>query len=266
MKKNSLFLLGSLAAMLVIFSSCQKEFDSPKNAEDLTGTPLPSPTTYCRIESFWVNRFAFDERFKLVLYDEYENPVAITTPGAGTGHPYVTFKYDSWHRLRQYLGAYLGDSFEFLHLYGFDQHGRIGVDTGYVFGSPIEKPVHYLDRSISTIEYDNQNRIIKTITDYERGGYHFEVNYTYDANGNLLYEPDSGITYDNKVNLYRTNDIWMFLARDYSVNNPFIGDAYNSSGFPTAISSTNPSYDLFLDLNIPLYNSRISYGCRQAFW
>ena len=254
MKKNSSLLLVSLVVLSGFASGCQKHLDFSKDKE-LPNTPLPGQTINCRIESIWVNIVGYYQEFRLVLYDEYENPIAITTPGIGTGHPYITFKYDSWHRLREYRGAY-AEGFEFLHLYGYDASGRIGVDTGYLIGGLI----------ISKIEYDNQNRIVKIISEIQRDGYDFEVNYNYDAAGNLMYAPDWGITYDNKVSLYRTNDIWMFLARDYSVNNRFIADAYNSSGFPTAINLSNPGYPTFLDLNIPLNNSQISYNCRQSFW
>jgi hypothetical protein len=251
--------------MSIIFSSCQKELDSPKNADDVIGTPLPGQTINCRIESIWENAGAYYQRFLLVLYDEYENPIAITAPEIGTGHPYLTFKYDSWHRLREYRGEYLGGGFEFWHFYGFDLSGRIGVDTLYTFGELANPQINYDLRIISKIEYDNQNRIVKTITEVEGSDFKYEANYTYDAAGNLTYPPDRGVTYDNKVNLYRINDIWMFLARDYSMNNPYIADAYNSSGFPTVIN-TNSGIPNSAFYDIPLNGSQVSYSCRQAYW
>jgi len=261
--KRNYTLLFSCSLLLLVVAGCQKERATSLQEGELRSAPLPGQPTYCRIESIWKNRFAIEEAFHLILYDEFENPIAITTPGIGTGRPWVTFIYDSWHRLREYRGEYIGGAFEFLHRYGFDKNGRIGIDTFYAFGQPIENPTHYLNRSISKIEYDNQNRVIKEVADFEFGGLHLETNYNYDAAGNLVH-PDSEVTYDNKVNLFRTNDIWMFLARDYSVNNPFVADEYNSAGFPTTIN-TSPA-PLFLQLNIPLSNAQISYGCRQAYW
>ncbi len=255
MEKKSSFLFLSLAILAALTPGCQKNLELSQDKE-IANTPLPGQAINCRIESIWVNPGDYFQEFRLVLYDEYENPVAITTPAIGTGHPYVTFKYDSWHRLREYRGEYIGGVYEFLHFYGFDQHGRIGVDTAYFFG----------DRTIITIVYDNQNRITTTILGNEHNDIKWEVNYTYDAAGNLMNRSDLASNYDNKVNLYRTNDIWMFLARDYSMNNPFIADAYNASGFPTVIKPGNPGYFTFLNLNIPLINSQISFGCRQAYW
>jgi hypothetical protein len=263
MKKSSSILVMCIGVVAAILSGCQKGLDL--SDKEIATTPLPGQAVNCRIESMWVQT-DFGDEFRLVLYDEYENPVVITTPGIGTGHPYITFKYDSWHRLRQYCGEYIGGSFEFLHVYGFDHNGRIGIDTGYVFGSPIDHPVHYLDRSISTIEYDNQNRIVKVVSDYERTHYHFESRYDYDVAGNLMYPDDPRVTYDNKMNLYRTSDIWMFLARDYSMNNPFVATAYNAAGFPTVMNNITPAYFNFLSLNIRLNNSQFSYNCKQAYW
>ena len=105
----------------MFFASCQKQVDKPDSSfkpEEVAGTPLPGQATYCRIESVWERPFSDAERFILVLYDEYENPVAITTPHAGTGSPYRVFKYDNWHRLREFQGQYSNGLLEFWHFYG----------------------------------------------------------------------------------------------------------------------------------------------------
>jgi hypothetical protein len=239
--------------------------DIDDNNVAIRSTPLPGQSTYCRIESIWENAGAYNQRFLLVLYDEYENPIAITTPEVGTGHPYITFKYDSWHRLREYRGEYSNGYFEFWHFYGFDLSGRIGVDTAYWF-APLSIDIYnYSDRIISKIEYDNQDRISKVIADYQLTNLHFETTYAYDAAGNLIY-PGTPVGYDNKLNLHRANDIWMFLARDYSMNNPYVADVYSSTGLPTVINTDNSRYFTFTNLNIPLNHSQISYGCKQAVW
>jgi len=181
--KRNYTLLFSCSLLLLVVAGCQKERATSLQEGELRSAPLPGQPTYCRIESIWKNRFAIEEAFHLILYDEFENPIAITTPGIGTGRPWVTFIYDRWHRLREYRGEYIGGAFEFLHRYGFDKNGRIGIDTFYAFGQPIENPTHYLNRSISKIEYDNQNRVIKEVADFEFGGLHLETNYNYDAAG-----------------------------------------------------------------------------------
>ncbi|HEY0677488.1 MAG TPA: RHS repeat domain-containing protein [Chitinophagaceae bacterium] len=264
MKKRFSFLFTCLPVMLMILAGCQKQVDTPFKPEEIGGTPLPGQPTYCRIESIWENPGAPNQRFLLVLYDLFENPVAITTPVVTTGHPYRTFKYDTWHRLIQYRGEYANGNYEFWHFYGFDLNGRIGVDTNYVLGAMGPTgPLTYFERYISKYTYDAQGRIIKVVTDAQISPSHTETTYAYDAAGNLIHPPAAGITYDNKENLNRTNDIWQFLNRDYSRNNPFTADAYNASGFPTIINSS--SNILWLN-EIQLTRSQIGYSCRASYW
>jgi YD repeat-containing protein len=260
MKKRVLFFLCLPAALLFI-SGCRKQVETPFQPLEVAGTPLPGQTTYCRIESLWENPGASNQRFILFLYDQYENPVAITTPLPGTGHPYRTFKYDNFHRLRQYRGEYSNGNYEFWHFYGIDLNGRIGVDTMYVLGAMGPNgPASYFERSISTITYDGQGRIIKVVTVTQNTPSLTEKNYTYDGAGNLVRP---GVTYDNKQNLNRTNDIWQFLNRDYSKNNPFTAVSYNATGFPTAINSMNNI--LWLG-EYQIGKSQFSYSCRPANW
>ena len=267
MKKQFLVAASIVSAATILLCGCQKNLQLKNSEEELRGTPLPGQENYCRIESIWEKPGYFlKERFLLVLYDEYENPIAVTTPEVGTGQSYCTFKYDDWHRLKEYRGEYSNGFFEFWHFYGFDLNGRIAVDTAYFWGRLSNKPIDYLERTFSKFEYDNQNRIIKAVTDYEVNHFHFEDIYVYDAAGNLTYPPNSGVTYDNKVNLHRTNDIWMFLARDYSRNNPFIASAYNSTGFPTIIDVGIPRDFVFANTSSLLNHSQLSYSCRQAYW
>src|SRR5687767_3299159 len=133
MKKAFSFLI-SIAGAIIIFSSCQKKLDLPADKE-VIGTPLPGQTTYCRIESIWEKPFAPDQRFILILYIEFANPTAVTTPVPGTGSPYKTFKYDTWHRMKEFRGEHGNGNYEFWHFYGYDLNGRIGWDTIYNLGA-----------------------------------------------------------------------------------------------------------------------------------
>jgi hypothetical protein len=235
MKKNS-FLFA--ICLFTFLTGCRKEINIGED-EEIPNTPLPGQPTYCRIESIWENPGAADQRYFLVLYDQFENPTAITTPFPSTGHPFRQFKYDQWHRLREYLGDNGNGFFELWHFYGFDLNGRIGVDTMYTFGKLLDKPTDYFERIISQIQYDNQGRIIHVSKISSHGVSSVDA-YEYDAAGNLVYPFGIAVTYDNKVNVHRTNDIWMFLARDYSMNNPLIADAYNPTTFPTTFNSNAP--------------------------
>jgi hypothetical protein len=259
MKKVHIVLVHLATAICIL--SCHKDIDLSNTKSEVQGTPLPGQITYCRIESIWQKQLGtIDERYHLILYDEFENPVAITFPVVITGSPYLVFKYDQWHRLKEYLGIYSnGSGYEFRHLYGYDLHGRIGVDTMYVLGN---LATGYFDhRQISEIQYDNQNRISKIHSVINIPNVSFEQDFNYDNAGNLV---KPGISYDSKTSILRTNDIWMFLARDYSVNNAFIAQEYNAMGFPTKIHVRNSLS--FIGASIFLDNSEISYGCRQAYW
>src|ERR1700750_379593 len=119
MKRRILFFLLALPLVLTFLPGCRKEVDSFRPPE-IAGTPLPGQPIYCRIESTWENPGTPDQRFVLVLYNEFENPVAITTPLPSTGHPYRTFKYDNFHRMWQYRGEYSNGNYEFWHFYGLD--------------------------------------------------------------------------------------------------------------------------------------------------
>jgi hypothetical protein len=171
--------------------------------------------------------------------------------------------------MKEYLESYSNNTFETWHFYGFDYLTRIGVDTFYVFGSSATgKPTNYFERVISILTYDSQNRIVRsdnTITPDPVNPLvqtSFSVdNWTYNSAGN---REGAGITYDNKLNLNRTNDIWMFLARDYSLNNPFAATSYNSAGYPTNINVTFARFILSNDIFIS--NSQIGYGCRQSHY
>lgn len=263
MKSRVSFLFVCLPVVLLSLMGCRKEL-TPVTIDEVAGTPLPGQPTYCRIESIWEKPHAPDQRYILVLYDEYENPVAVTQPVVGTGRPYRTFKYDMWHRLRQYRGEYANGHYEFWHFYGYDLNGRIGVDTMYTFGlMGATGPVNWFERRISHYTYDTQGRIIKVVTTSTNSPGTTETNYAYDANGNLIYPPAFGIMYDNKMNYNRTNDIWQFLNRDYSRNNPFTAVSYNASGFPTEINTTRP-VSFLNDFN--LQRSQIGYSCRTAHW
>jgi hypothetical protein len=255
-------MLATTAGILAILSSCQKEVDVSKN-DELMGTPLPTTGLYCRIESIWENPGAMDERFWLIGYDDFENPTFITTPLPSTGLPFRTFKYDSWHRLSEYRGEYSNGHFETWSFYGYDLNGRIGSETRYSLGTLGEVPTNYFLKTLINYEYDGQGRITRAygtfIPTMGTGG-SFDDHYSYDGAGNLVRP---GVVYDNKQNMNRTNDIWQFLRRDYSMNNPFSASVYNATGFPTTISQPVGSAPWIMS---DLSNCQIGYGCRQSFY
>lgn len=257
MQRRTTLVLLVIAAFTFVFVSCRKEISNPQDNE-VGNTPLPTTGIYCRIEGIWLKPFAPDQTFWIIAYDDYENPKFITTPLPATGQPFRSFKYDHWHRMVQYVGDLGNGMFEEWHFYGFDWNGRIGQDTNYIFGKLGEKPTDYFNRVISHIEYDSQGRIVKVSSSDDHGS-NSVVNYSYDAAGNLVRP---GVSYDNKVNLNRTNDYWMFLLRDYSMNNAIPAAEYNDTGYPTTFNTANPVPWIIGDLS----HSKISYGCRQSHY
>jgi len=269
-RRLSLFHIG-LAGIVIIFSACQKDLEKVKQQDDVMGTPLPGQVTYCRIESIWERPTAPDQVFRVLGYDEFENPRFISTPFVATGSPFYTFKYDLFHRLRQHAEEHSNGTYNRLHRYGINNDGRIGVDTMYALGGydAMGEPFGYFSRTISMLTYDAWGRIVHSSNTTTSGpGFPMSPpivsanSYTYDVNGNLEV---AGATYDNKMNINRTNDIWQFLARDYSVNNRLMTTEYNATGFPVRINHPEP-YNFINSQSIRIENSRIGYACRPASW
>jgi hypothetical protein len=238
--------------------SCQKEVNTTAESE-IAGKVKPGDKEYnkCEIESITVLDPIFSWRSAAFEYNQHGDPTHITPDFVGTGNPKQEFRYDKKQRLTDYIGRYDGQGFEFWHKYGYDEKDRIIRDTQYVFGFYGAEPsgailTYYIDYT-----YDNKNRISQlSLFDVRAPGPPFVQTYTYDVNGNL-----AGETYDDKVNIRRTNKIWMFIDRDYSVNNPINADVYNFFDLPTAFNSLNPGTNSFLHI-IPLNYSTIKYFCK----
>jgi hypothetical protein len=87
-----------------------------------------------------------------------------------------------------------------------------------------------------------------------------DYRYSYNDNGNVI---TAGAVYDDKINIYRTHRIWMFLHRNYSANNIKAPLRYNSKGLPVAFDFDAPRgvslrFLEYLDLS----NCEILYNCK----
>jgi hypothetical protein len=80
--------------------------------------------------------------------------------------------------------------------------------------------------------------------------------FEYDGNGNLV---TPGVVYDNKINFHRTNKIWMFLDRDYSINNPFAAETYNSNHLPVKLVTDKTSDFLWISY---IAETTLTYSCK----
>jgi hypothetical protein len=275
-----------IGVLLYVLSGCVKKI-----------ADLPFTSTLCSVQTMIVPSFNTFVHGPLdtirFSYDSYGNPVTIARQVTATGIADYIFMYDKDHRLTDLKGVYsLPDpgGFDTWHRFNY-KNGHIVSDTVYEFGStvngmpasefPQDPNGPIFIRDFSRFASDAQGRISVT-SDSTQGGYKEVDTYSYNKEGNLaqissvfsqagdIFNSDSPyITiasgYDNKVNISRTNPIWQFLDRDYSVNNRFVAGSYNEAGLPTLISHQNgtspvllPLAFVFLDNILP---ESIQYNC-----
>jgi len=236
MKKNQFYFYAIIAAMVAAPSlGCKKI------AEKILEDPC-ADIRFCNIKSYSFPGFgtSFAPNTASFTFDGYGNPLKVVNTFVSTGAPDLIFRYDALHRLSEFFRPYANGEFETWSKYVYDASGRVAFDTTYVFGSitPLWPPTDFTQRRLTTYEYDGTCRVIKTSTigigGVEDGSPPIVNTYTYDADGNLIRP---GISYDNKVNIHRTNKVFMFVDRDFSMNNPFTASTYNGFGLPQMVGS-----------------------------
>jgi hypothetical protein len=252
MKCFKLLLWAVLCCLLFPLSGCEKVL------EYLAENPQ-ADLKYCNITKFTENSGPSGSRIATFTYNGLGNPTKITVTNVGTGNPNRVFKYDSYNRLKEYRGEYTNGNYEFWYRYAYDPaSNRVVADTVYIFGALGPEPTTYFDRRVTHYTYDAQGRIIQTSTvSTVFPGPPVVSSYAYDAMGNLILP---GIAYDNKINLHRTNRVWMFIDRNYSVNNPLTADTYNANQLPTSITLL-PEEPLRGFMGFYLNDSDIEYKC-----
>jgi hypothetical protein len=214
--------------------------------------------SYCNVKKFTENTAPQPPRTANFTYNFLGQPVKITVNNVGTGNPNRVFKYDGMHRLKEYRGEYLNNNYEYWYRYAYDGMNRVVADTQYTFGPIGPEPTTFFDRRVTQYSYDAYNRIIQTSTvSTVFPGPAIVVNYNYDAMGNLVRP---GVVYDNKINVHRTNKVWMLIDKDYSLNNPLTAETYNANKLPLSIT-LDPEYPLLGFLWFYLNDSDIQYMC-----
>lgn len=201
----------------------------------------------------------FSEMDSLVFtYNANGNPVSITRREVRSGFPNYAFRYDKKGRLTDFYGPYASpNSAEFWHKYFYDNKGRIVTDSIYTLCDFDEHGItNYFQASRRLLYYDIQNRIVLDSLDPPIIYYPSVNHYAYDAKGNRTDR-----AYDQKVHFRRTNKIWMFIDRDYSVNNPFVAETYNWYGLPTAFDVSTKGGE-FKFLSNFINTGKIAYSCR----
>ena len=206
-------------------------------------------------------------------YNALGNPVSIIHQ-RDIGDDNLFFKYDKTNRLTDFIIAYANtaaDGGDQWHRYSYDPHNttRIIADTDYIsYETDNGKITSYYGIELTTFEYDAQERISKTteIVMADAIDDTIVTAYTYDSHGNL---EASGAVYDNKVNVHRTNKIWMFVDNNYSVNNPVDNGTYtyNQGDLPLTIATNSSAQVAGFDFMVIGYpnsqkNVTISYACK----
>ncbi|MFT3823774.1 MAG: hypothetical protein QM731_07625 [Chitinophagaceae bacterium] len=255
-----------VAISFLLFAGCNKI-----DWDDLLHHP-DKADKLCSIKKISVNR-TYDTLIGKFTYNSSGDPTQVAFNIMGTGQPGFRFIYDNKKRLTDYLGLYgsdytLTNFYEFWHHYVYD-NGRIVRDTMRGFGEyPLPNNSPYL--LLYTFEYDNSGRIVKAVQTYPLQPSISPVTetYTYNSDGNLeKYSRQVGsdapyvVTYTynlSKPNLHRTNKVWMFVDRDYSINAPVNATSYNQYGLP--LKYDVEYYGFLYNLNIG--HSTIEYQCK----
>lgn len=237
MKKQKLLLHACCMAFIVFEGiSCLKpppDFDPRDGNNDFK---------QCRIEKItFTTPSTHLVRTWTFVYNANNDPVTVTPSHIETGSPVHTFYYDKKGRLIQYVGFYAnGVGYESFHKYVYDNHNVIVRDTQRLFGDYLGQPTPPNQLAVHYLSYDKLNRI-KADSIVFGTGVSGVNRYNYDNNGNLIIP---GASYDNKLNLHRTNKIWMFFDRNYSLNNPAGATKYNHFELPQIVEPN--SYSLIL--------------------
>lgn len=258
-------------------SGCHKWID----IDDLLRNPDKVPKL-CRIQQ--INSFTSwgDTQIAKFHYNHWEDPTWVEFDETATGRPDFLFKYDNRRRLTDYFGGYRSEGvhhgYEFWYHYVYDGN-RIVADTLRSFGQIVNgnplPPAFGAPPTVNTYEYDHKGRVIKMVSKFLPPStipVSSEI-YTYNAQGNLssvkfytndVLQHERGFNYyDNKINIHRANKIYMFIDRNYSVNNPANAVDYNRYGLPLGFNVThNPPVKHELMYQLYLNNSVIQYKCK----
>lgn len=253
MKKMSMLSSLSLLLILVQMSSCRKNADLADNGS-LSLTTAENASTpdlsLCKLRSILQDYGGIKNTGNFTYANG--NPVKVIYDINGTGSPNHYFFYDKNKRLVEYRLTYQdGSIVAEKHRYGY-VNGKRTQDTLTLYEGGIV-------RFVSTLTYDNQGRIIKESkknTRNDQGVLQPTTNktFTYDNQGNLGVLGWPASKYDNKICPLRTHEIFQFIMRNYSQNNPAVQKRYNSIGLPTALETVNykffnggPTYNLVYD-------------------
>src|SRR5882724_8435737 len=261
MKKYNYHSITAVIALVIsLLPGCRKAIDFLEDNPTAAFCP-------CRIAQFgYTGLFGTDT--VTFTYNSAGDPVTGIRVHPGTGNPNFFFRYDQRGRFTDLIGGFGQTTFdrgvESWDRYFYDGRGRIVKDSAYFFpgivnGNPTIDSRLLTSVEINTYEYDTKNRVSEQTVVFSPG-FSLVNSYSYNADGNL-----AGHYYDDKINYHRTNRVWMFIDRDYSVNNPVIATyEYNDFGLPTRIvpfEGTAGSFAAAAHTRYEYVDADIRYSC-----
>jgi hypothetical protein len=272
----SLAVLSVLSASLI--SSCVKYLPYDRLQREVEGCPIfvldARDTTLSGVQAEFA-RYRID-------YNKADNPVdVIFTTGSYTVPLDKYFRYDRYGRLSDFVTTFHGASGSLVwHRYGYpDRHTITDTSFDYVGDVDSAEPPHAsFDTYFAIDKLDDLGRIIKSTLFVGLDSSFVTTDppeistFAYDAKGDMIRP---GVTYDDKINPYQTNPVWMFIYSDYSVNNPVnVPLGVGGLGGPVAITKYN-AVGLPLVMDGGLYNFylfgvyagdqlQITYGCESG--
>src|SRR4030095_8336128 len=245
MKATKNLLRISFVAIIIFLTACEKLIDF-----------IPAKAKNCRIKKIhfiFPDFGGFNSNYDMdFYYNKWGNPDSIIISRPLTANYNRYFLYDNKKQLKRLVEA---QDFKFPvldHRFGYTRDLITSDTTHSAYG------VH----AVTSFEYDGHGRISKSTFNFLPPDPYVSVTQTfqYDSEGNLL----NGIgNYDNKLNPNQLHPIWLFLVRNYSLNNPIHAVQYNSFRLPTKLAEPGSTRLEFLGGGFNfLDNSEIEYDCK----
>ncbi|MBO9573592.1 MAG: hypothetical protein J7497_15500 [Chitinophagaceae bacterium] len=234
-----------LLSIVALFSGCNKIYDAIHHGTSPTNCSINTVTDYI------AGYNTITPRIATVHYNSSGNPESVTYDRRETGYGWVFFKYDKLKRLIE-----LKEENSAIRKYVYNGYDSQPThDTLWALTNPVVFIEYYT--------YDNKGRITKVATKF----YHSEdgetypdseVTYSYNAQGNLVGD----FNYDDKISVFSTHRLWMFIFHNYSVNNVANAVSYNSKGLPLDFTGSNvPGFTMNF-FEGTFNGSQITYNCK----